>query len=586
MNIKTKLRLGFGLLFVIIIILTGMSAYYLTRLSKDAEVILKDNYESVQFSRKMLVDLGNDQKALNSRQLKAFENELLLQENNITEPGEAKLTGSLRYNFEQLQGQIQLEKKVFFKQKIRENIDKIMDINMQAIVKKNATAQQTAKNATLYLAFWGCFCLLVAFSFITNFPSYIANPIKQLSNGIKDIAAKKYGQRLQFKANDEFGDLASNFNIMAQKLNEYENSNLAKIMFEKIRIEKIIATMNDGVIGLDENKNILFVNPVALNLFGLKEDELLNKYAPDVALKNDLLRSLLAHQNQKEIKIFADNKESFFNKEVLDIVVPDNYGMEERAFITTNKSVGTVIVLKNITSFHELDEAKTNFIATISHELKTPISAIKMSLKLLNNPSIGNLNTEQKDLLTNIADDSNRLLKITGELLDLAQVETGNIQLNFLQTNPQAIVNYAIDAVKMPASQKEVGLNLKIAPNLPNVNADLEKTAWVLVNFLSNAIRYSYQKSKIDIEIVLRNNQIYFSVQDYGKGIEPQYLSKLFDRFFQVPTDGQNKSGTGLGLAISKDFIEAQQGEFFVESEIGTGSKFGFWLPVVGITNL
>lgn len=586
MNIKTKLRLGFGLLFVIIIILTGMSAYYLTRLSKDAEVILKDNYESVQFSRKMLVDLGNDQKALNSRQLKAFENELLLQENNITEPGEAKLTGSLRYNFEQLQEQTQLEKKVFFKQKIRENIDKIMDINMQAIVKKNATAQQTAKNATLYLAFWGCFCLLVAFSFIVNFPSYIANPIKQLSNGIKDIAAKKYGQRLQFKANDEFGDLASNFNIMAQKLNEYENSNLAKIMFEKIRIEKIIATMNDGVIGLDENKNILFVNPVALNLFGLKEDELLNKYAPDVALKNDLLRSLLAHQNQKEIKIFADNKESFFNKEVLDIVVPDNYGMEERAFITTNKSVGTVIVLKNITSFHELDEAKTNFIATISHELKTPISAIKMSLKLLNNPSIGNLNTEQKDLLTNIADDSNRLLKITGELLDLAQVETGNIQLNFLQTNPQAIVNYAIDAVKMPASQKEVGLNLKIAPNLPNVNADLEKTAWVLVNFLSNAIRYSYQKSKIDIEIVLRNNQIYFSVQDYGKGIEPQYLSKLFDRFFQVPTDGQNKSGTGLGLAISKDFIEAQQGEFFVESEIGTGSKFGFWLPVVGITNL
>ncbi|TAF45969.1 MAG: HAMP domain-containing protein [Sphingobacteriales bacterium] len=586
MNIKTKLRLGFGLLFVIIIILTGMSAYYLTRLSKDAEVILKDNYESVQFSRKMLVDLGNDQKALNTRQLKAFENELLLQENNITEPGEAKLTGSLRYNFEQLQGQIQLEKKVFFKQKIRENIDKIMDINMQAIVKKNATAQQTAKNATLYLAFWGCFCLLVAFSFIVNFPSYIANPIKQLSNGIKDIAAKKYGQRLQFKANDEFGDLASNFNIMAQKLNEYENSNLAKIMFEKIRIEKIIATMNDGVIGLDENKNILFVNPVALNLFGLKEDELLNKYAPDVALKNDLLRSLLAHQNQKEIKIFADNKESFFNKEVLDIVVPDNYGMEERAFITTNKSVGTVIVLKNITSFHELDEAKTNFIATISHELKTPISAIKMSLKLLNNPSIGNLNTEQKDLLTNIADDSNRLLKITGELLDLAQVETGNIQLNFLQTNPQAIVNYAIDAVKVSAVQKEVNLILKISDKLPQVNADLEKTAWVLVNFLSNAIRYSYQKSVIDIEIVLRNNQIYFSVQDYGKGIEPQYLSKLFDRFFQVPTDGQNKSGTGLGLAISKDFIEAQQGEIFVESEIGTGSKFGFWLPVVGITNL
>ncbi len=582
MNIKTKLRLGFGLLFAIIIILTGMSAYYLNKLSEDSKVILKDNYESIQFSRKMLQDLGNDQNTLNTNQLKEFERELLLQENNITEPGEGTLTGNLRFNFEQLRIQNKANEIAKYKQAIRKNIDAVMDLNLKAIVNKNAVAQQTAKNATLYLAFWGCFCLLVAFSFITNFPSYIANPIKELTNGIKDIAAKKYGQRLQFKANDEFGDLANNFNTMAQKLNEYENSNLAKILFEKIRIEKIIATMNDGVIGLDENQNILFVNPVALNLFGLKDEDLVGKYGPDVALKNDLLRNLLIHQNQKEIKIFADGKESFFNKEVLDIVVPDNDGAEERAFITTSKSVGTVIVLKNITSFHELDEAKTNFIATISHELKTPISAIKMSLKLLEDQRIGELNSEQKDLLNNIADDSNRLLKITGELLDLAQVETGNIQLNFLQTNPVAIVNYAIDAVKVSASQKEVNLNLKIEDNLPLVNADLEKTAWVLVNFLSNAIRYSYQKSIVDIEIVLRNQQIYFSVQDHGKGIEPQYISRLFDRFFQVPTDGQNKSGTGLGLAISKDFIEAQQGEIFVESEIGTGSKFGFWLPVAG----
>ena len=581
MNIKTKLRLGFGLLFLIIIILTGMSAYYLNRLSSDAKVILKDNYESVQFSRKMLQDLGNDQTVLNSTQLKAFEKELSLQENNITEAGEGKLTGSLRYNFEQLQAQTSPERKAFFKQNIRDNLDKIMDINMQAIVKKNATAQQTAKNATLYLAFWGCFCLLVAFSFIINFPSYIANPIKELSNGIKDIAAKKYGQRLQFKSNDEFGDLARNFNTMAQKLNDYENSNLAKILFEKIRIEKIIATMNDGVIGLDENQNILFVNPIALNLFGLKDEDLVGKYGPDVALKNDLLRNLLSQKNQKEIKIFADGKESFFNKEVLDIVVPDNDGKEEKAFITNSKTIGTVIVLKNITSFHELDEAKTNFIATISHELKTPIAAIKMSLKLLDDQRIGRLNTEQKDLVKNIADDSDRLLKITGELLDLAQVETGNIQLNFLHTDPQAILNYAVDAVKMPANQKGVELKLKVDDNLPNVNADLEKTAWVLVNFLSNAIRYSYEKSIIDIEVALRSQKIFFIVQDHGKGIEPQYLSRLFDRFFQVPTDGQNKSGTGLGLAISKDFIEAQQGEISVESEIGTGSKFGFWLPII-----
>jgi NtrC-family two-component system sensor histidine kinase KinB len=579
MNIKTKLRSGFGLLFLIIIILTGMSAYYLNRLSNDATAILKDNYESVQFSRKMLKDLGGEQ-LLTTPQIKAFEKELLLQENNITEPGEGVITGSLRYNFEQMRYRKLLADQAIYRQNIRKDIDAIMDLNMQAILKKNDKAQQTAKNATLFLAFWGCMCLLIAFSFIINFPGYIANPITELTNAIKEIAAKKFSQRLHYKSDDEFGQLAKDFNAMAQKINEYESSNLAKILFEKIRIEKIITTMNDGVIGLDENQNILFVNPVALNLFGLKEEELINKYAPDVALKNDLLRSLLTNQKNKEIKIFADGKESFFYKEVLDILVPDNDGTEERSIITISKSVGSVIVLKNITVFHELDKAKTNFIATISHELKTPISAIKMSLKLLNNQRIGILNTEQKDLLNNIDDDSNRLLKITGELLDLAQVETGNIQLNFLQTDPNSIVKYAIDAVKMPASQKSVELKLKIASDLPQVNADLEKTAWVLVNFLSNAIRYSYEKSAIDIEVELLNQRIYFVVQDHGKGIEPQYITRLFDRFFQVPTDGQNKSGSGLGLAISKDFIEAQQGEIFVESEIGIGSKFGFWLPV------
>jgi NtrC-family two-component system sensor histidine kinase KinB len=204
-----------------------------------------------------------------------------------------------------------------------------------------------------------------------------------------------------------------------------------------------------------------------------------------------------------------------------------------------------------------------------------------MSLKLLDDDRIGQMNPEQKELVGHISEDCSRLLKITSELLNLAQVETGNLQLNFVKANPLEIVNYALNAVRFQAEQKKIELELIHPPKLADVHADVEKTAWVLINFLSNALRYSAEKSKVQISLAEKKQGIEFSVRDYGKGIDEQYQKRLFDRYFQVPTDGNNKSGSGLGLAISKDFIEAENGRIWVESEIGEGSRFCFILPVM-----
>jgi signal transduction histidine kinase len=163
--------------------------------------------------------------------------------------------------------------------------------------------------------------------------------------------------------------------------------------------------------------------------------------------------------------------------------------------------IGKVIILKNITEYQQLDEAKTNFIATISHELKTPISSIKMSLKLLEDDRIGNVNTEQRQLLENIDDDARRLLQITGELLDMAQVETGKLQLNFGSTHPRNIVDYAVKAIKFIADQRQVTIKVKCDDSLPEVHADLDKTTWVLINLLSNAIKYSHEKSVVELTV-------------------------------------------------------------------------------------
>jgi signal transduction histidine kinase len=273
--------------------------------------------------------------------------------------------------------------------------------------------------------------------------------------------------------------------------------------------------------------------------------------------------------DQNKIKIFADNRESYYSKEILSVISKD-------------KVIGKVIILKNITEFQQLDEAKTNFIATISHELKTPISSIKMSLKLLEDKRIGEVNTEQKQLLGNIEDDARRLLQITGELLDMAQVETGKLNLNFGSTHPKNIIEYAVKAVKFTADQRQVAINVRYDDNLPDVHADLDKTTWVLINLLSNAIKYSHEKSAVDLVVKkLKGDDIEFSVQDHGQGIEHKYLSRIFERYFKVPGATVDQTGTGLGLAIAKDFIEAQAGKIGVESELGAGSRFYFTLKKI-----
>lgn len=558
MKLKTKLTLGIGFLFIIIVIFGVLGIVSIYKLSNNADKILTNNYETLVYNNNMLKAL--DELPHHKNAIADFETNLAKQEKNITEFGEEEATRSLRKNFEELK--LQPNDSSNYRE-LLQSIQQINNINQNAIYRKNETAHKTASNAIFWLTIIFSILTIIAFTLTVNFPEVIATPVKALAQGIKEIANKNYGNRIHLKQDDEFGELAYAFNTMAEKLDEYEHSNLAKIKFEKSRIETIINQMKDGIIGLDEKRNILFLNAVSEKMLGLKEKEIAGLYAPDIALKNDLMRTLLQNGPAQELKIFADNKESYFTKEVLTV---------------SNEAqvIGEVIVLKNITPFHELNEAKTNFIATISHELKTPIAAIKMSLQLLQSSNIGSINSEQQQLIDSIKDDSNRLLKITGELLNMAQVETGNIQLSLQPYSPNDILQYAVEAVKVQAEQKQVSIKVMVQEGIGNVKADKEKTAWVLINLLTNAIRYSYETGEVNIEITKEKDNLLFAVTDHGKGIPPQYTAKIFDRYFQVP--GSSKAGTGLGLAISKEFIEAQGGTIHVESKLGEGSRFYFKL--------
>jgi len=572
MKIKTKLISGVGLLFALIILLSAMGIFYVNALKKDTNNILVANYNTLEYSRNMLLAL--EKLATDSDALSVFEQNLNSQQQNVTEKGEQQATADIVNHFNNFKSN---PADSLLTSRIREDIAELMRLNMEAIERKSSIADATADNAVLWISVIGTACFLIAFVLLVNLPGNIANPIRELTESIKQIANQNYRERVHFQDHNEFGDLAKSFNTMAEKLEEYSESKLDKIIKGKKRIETLINNMHDPVIGIDEDKKVLFANEEALKISGLKNENFIGNQIQDIAVNNDLIRDLikdlihpdLKKMNENSLKIFADGKESYFEKEIIDInIIPTG---EQQSQL-----IGHVIMLRNITLFKELDLAKTNFIGTVSHEFKTPISSMKMSLQLLENENVGSLNKEQKQLLESITEDTDRLLKITSELLNLAQVESGNMQLNISAINAAEIVRNALEATKTQAEQKNIKIAISIADHLPEIQADNQKTTWVLINLLSNAIRYSYDNSVVHLSLIKENNNVKFLVKDSGTGISEKYQNKIFERYFRVP--GTQKEGTGLGLAICKEFIEAQGGSIEVESEPGTGSTFWFTL--------
>jgi PAS domain S-box-containing protein len=559
LRLKTKLTLGLVFLFVVILAFGILGLFYINRLSSDERLILKDNYITLEYCNNMLKAL--EELPGDTAALRTFDTNLTRQEANITEQGEFEATQAVRNHFEEMKSNPTDTSNY---KAMRRAIFVIQDLNQYAIIRKDKKASVTAASANLWLTIIVTILTIVAFTFIVNFPGIISEPIRALSEGIAEIAGKNYSKRIHLDQDDEFGDLARAFNSMAEKLDEYDHSNLAQIMFEKTRIETIINQMKDGIIGFDERRNVLFANVVSENLFGLKERDLVGRYAADIAVKNDLMRTLLQNDGKKEMKIYCDGKESYFSKEPITVRKDDQV-------------IGEVIVMRNITPFHELDEAKTNFIATVSHELKTPISSIKMSARLLKDKRIGVLSREQMEYLQSIIDDAERLLKITGELLNMTQVETGNIQLKLQRTPPDEVLEYACSAVQTQAQQKNIRIRRNLESPLPAIHADAEKVSWVLINLLTNAIKYSSENTIVDVSVHTHDHWVFFSVKDQGRGIEEKYLPRVFERYFRVPGSSE-KTGTGLGLAISKEFIEAQGGQIWVKSSFGSGADFGFCL--------
>ncbi len=608
MKLKTLLLWGYILLGAVIIALNVFSIFLMERLNSASEEILKDNYLSIESANIMIDNLDiidNSQAILLSKKKiedmtarseyktakEIFEKNLIKCESNITEQGEAHILKDLRNKFETYISKIEtidpeisdykyLNELIPDYRKVKSKCYELLKLNENAMLKKNNAAKEISKDTEIYMLIVSGISILLVLIIIIKAPSTIIQPISELTRKVEAISEKKYSERIEVKSDNEIGALALSFNKMAEKLSEYERSNVNKLIMEKKRAEVIVENMHDAVIVLDENDEIILVNRVSSELLGALNTDLTGKNVYEVAEKNNLLKKILAGRDRKTIenneskdnylRIAFKDKEEFFLKDYTDITD------------VSGKTIGTIIVLKNVTGFKELDEIKSGFIATVSHELKTPLAAMNMSLRLLQDPRVGDLNTEQKKISTAMKDEVKRLLKMVNELLNLSKLEAGGEIYRYQEVSVDELTDAAVTPMLMQFEQNKIKFELNVEKGLPKLKLDVNKIAWVIINLLNNAVRYSTQGGEIKFMISREKDFIKFSIKDNGVGIKPEYIDKIFKKFVQVnKTNLENQyKGVGLGLAIAKEFIDAHKGEIYARSEYGKGSEFVFRLPV------
>ena len=241
---------------------------------------------------------------------------------------------------------------------------------------------------------------------------------------------------------------------------------------------------------------------------------------------------------------------------------------------------GVILVLQDVTQLQQQDEIKRGLISTVSHQLITPLTSIRMAIHLLLEEKVGGLTEKQAELLEAAREDSERLTGILTSLLDISRMESGRAQLDLRPVSPHAMAVEASEPFRRAAQDQGVTLSIEVPADLPDVKADMTRITHAFENLLSNALKYTSPGGTVTISARADHKEVQFSIRDTGAGIAAEFLPRVFEQFFRAPGQGK-AAGAGLGLAIVKEIVEAHGGTVDVESQLGMGTTFRFTLPRV-----
>ena len=604
-GLRSKLLLGFGGLLLIILVIGIQSLLRLGVLGQSIDVILRENYRSVIACQDMkeclervdsavlFVLLGYEREG--NRQideyLAEFDKAMEVEGGNLTLEEEKVQFNSLQADYRRYKDvlarvmdvslPVKDRRNHYFSdvlplfQSVKDSADHILHLNQQNMSDANMRARQEAAKASQRMYLLLACGVAIAGLFIFYTRRWILHPITALTVSAGEIARGNLDLVVRSDSRDEMGQLSRAFDAMASSLREYRRTNEAKLLNLQRATQQALDSLSAPIAVVDLDGTVEAVTKAAQDTFGLEVGAALTDcdYPWMCSLFQRAAQSGRHEQLPPDdglVQVFSDGEEKFFRPEAAPVLD------------TLGQIAGVTLILHDATLAREQDELKRGLASTVSHQLKTPLTSIRMALYLLLDDKVGPLTSKQEELLIAAREDSDRLYAILEDLLDIARIQSGRVQIDLRPVESIALAADAIAPFKADVQDHGIALFASLPDTLPHVQADLTRIPHVFTNLLSNAIRHTPPGGQITVAAREEGDYVWYSVSDTGCGIPHEFQSRVFEQFFRVPGEGKG-SGVGLGLAIAKEIVTAHGGTILLDSQPGKGSTFSFSLRKTGI---
>lgn len=404
--------------------------------------------------------------------------------------------------------------------------------------------------------------------------------LRTLCDGVRKLSSGEFGYKINSKGvSKEAREVFKAFNNMSEKLHLYNESSVESLMLERNKFEAILMSIVNGVIVCDNNDRVVLVNEHAKQMLEVTDDEIINTNLQQYCDSNgiDAFEEKIKEFKNTPINQMVD-KPLEFNIEVADKIFKT---VISPMFLSNGDYVGYIVVLIDFTKEEEMNKMRSQFISNVSHELRTPVTVLRSYIDTLYTMGDEFDLETQKEFIGIMNKEIIRLHDMVNDILDFSRYQAKNVHLDKEMSDVSKLIQECVDRANVLAEEKEISIIVMIEPDLPQIPINYDSITRVIMNLLTNAIKYSPKGKKVKIKVEKVKEYLEISVEDEGIGISEENQKKVFDRFFRVENKTHTVKGTGLGLHLVKVAVEKHHhGKVFVKSKLNEGSTFGIMLPI------
>jgi PAS domain S-box-containing protein len=625
-GLRQKLLFGFGGLVTILLVVSGLGIAVMHQHRNELDRFLSENWQSIEYGQKMLESLNRlddlapklaagstgGAVAQAAEPLKTFGDNLDLEDHNITLEGEDAIAGKLTrlWSGEELnltENKGGSAKTVLGRKKVtsdsyldayqklirtdtaptdraaalaavqrlspvvKAGAQQVIDLNFANMTPLNGRAKTMADNASRAMVVLAAVGMALAFIFMLILGRSILRPLQTVIQSIREIEQGNIDLVVQVKSRDEIRELAEAFNSMTAKLREFRRTDRAKLLRTQRTTQLAVNSLPDAIAIINPDGVIELSNDAAGRLFQLTP----GKQMADVREHRlgEIYSEVSATHNPLQPRGYEAAVEIYDQGGQVRYFLPNAVPIVD----ATKRLLGVTLVMADVTNLRRIDEMKSGLLSVVSHELKTPLTSIRMAAHLLLEERVGSLNSKQTELLMAAKEDGDRLQKIIEDLLDMGRLESGNVRLELRSEPAERLVSDAVTPLEPSFHDRGLELTIDVPADTPPVLADPARIDHVFSNLLTNSLKFTNPGGQVRVSAETEDSFVRFIVEDTGIGIPQEYLGRIFERFYRVPREN-GPSGAGLGLAIAKEIVEAHGGAITVQSREGQGTRFSFTL--------